>query len=267
MMKLTIVMSVRNQAGSLEPAVNSILKQTFKDFQLIIVDDASTDETEEILTSLTGKDKRIKVINNRYQLGLTKSLNKALKEAKTQYVARMDGDDISLPQRLEEQVNFLDRHPQVGILGTAVHLINDQGKQIGLKRHPLDHKTIYKAILSYCPFIHPTLMFRRSALLTIGDYNQEFLFAQDYEIALRMLSQFKGANLPQPLLDYRVDSRLAISMEHLKEQEWLALKARFLALRHYGYPVIDTWRLIKPLLSFLLPSFIKKIIYRRFFWR
>jgi len=267
MKKLSIIMAVYNNASTLQQAINSILKQTFKDFQFIIVNDASTDNSEQILNQLAQKDKRIKLINNRAQLGLTKSLNKALKSVKTKYIARMDGDDIALPKRFEKQVDYLDKHSQIHLLGTAVYLINNQNKQIGLKRHSSDSKILRKKILHFCPFIHPTWMLRRSVLLEVGEYNQNFPYAQDYELVLRIASKFFTANLPEPLLKYRVDSSAAISLKNLKKQEWLALKARFLALVNYSYPLSESWKLIKPALSFLVPVFIKRIIYRQFYWK
>jgi len=266
-MKLSVIMAVYNNAPTLQQAVNSILKQTFKDFQFIIVNDVSTDQSEQILNQLAKKDKRIKLINNKAKLGLTKSLNKALKLVKTKYIARMDGDDIALPKRFEKQIDYLNKHPQIGLLGTAVYLINDKDKQIGLKRYSSNHKVLRKKVLHYCPFIHPTWILRRSVLLEVGEYNQNFPYAQDYELILRIASKFPTANLPEPLLKYRVDSSVAISLKNLKKQEWLALKARFLALVNYSYPLSESWKLIKPALSFLVPVSIKKIIYRQFYWK
>jgi len=265
-MKLSVVMSVHNNASTLKQAIDSLLHQTFKNFQLIILNDASTDESTTILTKSALDDKRIKIITNKAQLGLTKSLNKALKQVKTKYIARMDADDISLPRRLEKQLDFLEKHSDIMFIGTAAYLINDQEKQIGLKRFPSDNKTLRHLILRYCPFIHPTWMFRRSILREIGDYNENFPFAQDYEFVLRLMSKYQVANLPQPLLRYRVDSPTAISLKNLKQQEKFALKARYLALSHYGYPRSESWKLVKPALSCLVPASIKKPIYRRFFW-
>ena len=178
----------------------------------------------------------------------------------------MDADDLALPSRFAKQLQFLETHPQIMLLGTAAYLIDDNGKQIGLKRCPSDHDHIRAQILKYCPFIHPTWMFHRSIFQEIGEYNENFPFSQDYELVLRIASRFKTANLAEPLLKYRVNSAQAISLNHLKKQEWLALKARFLALTSYGYPFTEAWKLIKPLLSFLIPVAIKKIVYRKFFW-
>jgi glycosyltransferase involved in cell wall biosynthesis len=265
-MKLSLIMAVHDQAATLESAVSSILNQSFGQFEFIIVDDASASDTKQILNRFSQQDKRIKLITNSHQLGLTRSLNKALAQARGQYIARMDSDDLALATRLEKQLEYLSSHSQLALLGTAVYLINSEGNRIGLKRYPSDYQTLKKIILSYCPFVHPTLMIRHSVLRELGGYKPEFTYAQDYELVLRLLAQYPAANLPQPLLEYRVDTPEAISFKHLKLQERLALKARVLALTQYHYPFSQAWRLLKPGLSYLVPSSLKKIIYRRFFW-
>lgn len=265
--KLTVIMPVYNQKLTVLAAVESILSQTFKDFILIIIDDASSDNSLEILQTAARKDQRIKLITNHHHLGLTRSLNKALHLVKTPYISRMDADDIALPARFAKQIQFLEKHPQIMLLGTAAYLIDDSNKLIGLKRYPSDHDHLRAQILKYCPFIHSTWMLRRSTFQAVGDYNENFPFSQDYELSLRIVSRFQTANLPEPLLKYRVNSPTAISLNHLKTQERLALQARFTALFREGYSFTEAWKLIKPLLSFLVPVSIKKIVYRHFFWR
>ena len=259
-MKLSVLMSVHNNAQTLQSALNSILTQTFKNFVFIIIDDASTDESSTILAQIALDDKRVKLITNKHRLGLTRSLNKGLKVIKTKYIARMDADDICMPKRFQMQLDFLDNHPNISLVGTAAYLINHHGKQLGLKRFPSDNQHLKNTVLRLCPFIHPTWMFRRLVLSQIGKYNQKFTYAQDYDFILRLLACHQAANLPQPLLKYRVDSPATISQKKLKQQELFALKARFMALAYYGYPVAESWKLIKPVLSFIVPAFIKKSI-------
>src|SRR3989338_10709157 len=133
--KISVIMSVYNGMPYLPEAVKSILNQTYKNFEFIIIDDASTDQSTKYLRFL--KDKRIKLIKNSKNLGLAASLNKALKFAKGEYIARMDADDISLPKRFEKQVKFFKKHPSVDICGTWVNLIDDVGKIIGEKKYPI----------------------------------------------------------------------------------------------------------------------------------
>ena len=265
-MLLTVLMAVYNNASTLEKAIQSILSQTLKDFQLVVVNDASTDESNQILAKFQKKDNRLKLITNQHQLGLTRSLNKGIKTIKTKYIARMDADDISLPKRLEKQLAFLETHPKIGLLGTAAVLINQNDQKLRIKTHPIDHLHITKAALSYCPFIHPTWMIRRSVLLELNGYNENFPYAQDYELALRIIPKYKTANLPEPLLKYRVNSSQAISLKNLKAQEYLAIKARFQALVLNGYSLTQSWRLIKPILSYLIPVKLKQSIYQKYYW-
>lgn len=266
-MKLTVVMSVKNNQDTLKEAIDSILNQTYSGYKFIIVDDASTDDSSVILRQASLKDKRIQIISNQKSLGLTKSLNQALKKTNTKYIARMDADDISLPKRLKLQFDYLESHPKIALLGTAAFLINRYGKKIKLKRYPSDYQQLRNLILHFCPFIHPTLMIRLKVLKKLGFYNPQFPFAQDYDLALRLLIKHQAANLPQPLIKYRVDSPQAISSKHLKTQERLAIKARFRALTTYNYPKQESWKLIKPMLSFLVPSKIKTRIYQQTFFK
>ena len=265
-MDLSVVMTVYNNEKTLRLAIDSILSQTYADFIFYIVDDCSSDESPRILEEYCCKDKRIKLIINRRHLGLTKSLNKALCLVKTKYVARMDADDIALPKRLAKQINFLNNHQDIALLGTAVYLINDNGQQLGQKSFPLDNQHLRKKILQFCPFIHPTWLFRQEIVAELGGYNEDFPYAQDYELALRIAVKYPVANLAELLLYYRVAGSGSISWVKLKIQEAFAIKARWLALFKFGYPKQEFYKLIKPLLSFLVPTGIKKLVYQKLFW-
>lgn len=266
MPKVSIVMSLYNNCQFLQEAVQSILRQTLKDFEFIIIDDGSLDNSLEIIKRFSKKDKRIKIIIHKKKLGLTRSLNEGIHLAKGEFIARMDGDDICLSQRLEKQIEFLEKNQDIGFCGTAAILIDKNNNKIGKKIHPAENKDIHKAVLSYCPFIHPTLMFRRQILEEAGLYNEAFVFAQDYELVLRLLRKYKAANLKEPLLYYRVGEEKSTSIAKLKYQEYLALKARWLALTKYHYSILESWKFIKPLLSFLVPTSFKILIYKKFYW-
>lgn len=265
-MDLSVVMAVYNQAETLPQAARSILEQSFSDFQFIVVDDHSTDETVLILRRLAKNDRRIKVISNSSHLGLTKSLNLGWRSAKTRFIARMDADDIALPKRLKKQREYLLNHPKIALLGTGAYLVNEDGQRAGVKLLPQSGEKIRRIILSYCPFIHPTWMLPKNILAEFDGYDESFPYAQDYELALRIVSRHPTANLPEPLVYYRVNSPGAISLKRLKQQEILALKARWWAITKHGYSWAESWRLIKPLLSFGVPAGIKKVVYEKIFW-
>src|SRR3989344_1456117 len=157
--KISVIMSVYNGMPYLEQAAESVLNQTYKNFEFIIVDDASTDDTLKYLKLL--KDRRIKLIRNKKNLGLAASLNIALRQAKGDYIARMDADDISYPERLDIQLKFLTKNKSIDLCGSWVTLINDEGEKIGANRkNPRDDKMIKKLLGIRPTIIHPTFFGR-----------------------------------------------------------------------------------------------------------
>jgi glycosyltransferase involved in cell wall biosynthesis len=197
---VSVIMSVHNGSAFLAEAIESILNQDYKDFEFIIINDASTDASGEIIRSYN--DSRIIAISNSTNLGLTKSLNLALKIAKGIYVARMDADDISKPDRFEKQVSFLNKHPDVGFCGTQVFYSN-QSKTTGF--YPMEYEEIKVAAMSMNPFAHPTVVFRRKLFADNNlFYDEEYKSGQDYELWSRALFVTKGVNLKERLLVYRV---------------------------------------------------------------
>ena len=250
--KISVVMSVYNQAQYLKQSITSILNQAFVSFELIIINDASTDATLKILRQF--KDGRIKLLLNRKHRGLAASLNRGIRHSRGEYIARMDADDIARPDRLKLQLHFLESHPAVVACGTGVDLINTQGQNIGRKTYP---QHITKSLLMrYNPLIHPTVMIRKAACI----YNENLNGAEDYDLWLRLGSQRQLVNLRQTLLAYRVNP-WGISWSQLKQTELQAIKARFKALKDYNYPRRQAIYLIKPILSYLIPSRIKKLLF------
>ena len=147
--KVSVVMSVYNGAISLDESMRSILAQTFTDFELIVINDASTDTTASILKGYEARDPRVKVVTNEHNLGLTKSLNKGAGMAKGEYIARMDADDVACPQRFAKQVAFLDTHTEYGLVGTWADVIDDTGKKIHTFEWESEDKDIRKNLIKY----------------------------------------------------------------------------------------------------------------------
>ncbi len=221
--QISIVMSVYNGASYLEEAINSILQQTYANFELIIVDDASTDATSEILRKFD--DCRIRVITNPRNLGLTKSLNIGMAAARGKYIARMDADDLSLPHRLELQWQFLESHPDYALLGSPYYQIDEQGQIRSLIRVLTENEALRDGLRQQNWFGHGSVMMRREAVEQLGGYDERFTYAQDYDLWLRMSEQFKIANLEEPLYCWRA-SASCISQSKIKEQEYFAELAR-----------------------------------------
>lgn len=197
--KISVIMSVYNGERYLREAIESILNQTFTDFEFIIVNDGSTDSSLEIIQSYD--DERIKIINNEKNIGLTKSLNKALKVARGEYIARQDADDISLPNRFEEQIKYLERHPEVALLGTNIYKIDENGKIIG--KYIVLAKPSIKDLFNGNQFNHGSVMFKKEVIDELGGYNELFKYAQDYELWLRIAKHYNIRNVTQILYKLR----------------------------------------------------------------
>ncbi len=229
MPKISVIMSVYSGERHLREAVDSILNQTASDLEFIVIDDASQDGTSRILDSYS--DSRFKVHRNSENLGLTRSLNQALDLASGEYIARMDADDISLPDRLARQIAFLDSHPDIGVVGTALRRISIRGTKIGgVVRKPLSDTAIRWACLLENPIAHPSVMMRHSVLTEHGlRYDPSFQTSQDYELWVRMLQVCKAANLPEPLLYYRVHFN-TVSLAHRSMQQEYSAKISFNAI-------------------------------------
>ncbi len=222
--KMSVLMSVYNGEKHLSESIESILNQTFTDFEFIIVNDGSSDSSPEIIESYS--DERIQIINNEENIGLTKSLNKAIKQARGEYIARQDADDISLPNRLELQLEFLERYPEVALLGTGIYVIDENGDAIEKR---IMHPNPKKSLLKGNRFIHGSVMFRKSAIDEFGAYNETLRYSQDYELWLRMSKKHNVRNLTAPLYKLRMH-RGSILSKNIEEQQMYAVLARKLTL-------------------------------------
>lgn len=196
---ITVIMSVHNGARYLREAISSILNQTEKEFEFIIVDDASTDDSASIIHSFN--DPRIVLIKNSQNLGLTKSLNVALRKSNGTYIARMDADDIALLERLTVQRNFLDSHPDIVCVGSALRIIDEHGVERGTKSVFTDPDLLAFHMRLKNQIAHPTVMFRKDA---VGEYDETFRYVQDYDLWSRLMDKgYKFSNIETPLLLYR----------------------------------------------------------------
>jgi hypothetical protein len=167
------------------------------------VDDGSTDETREIVQA--HPDPRIRLIENPRNVGLTRSLNRGLSAARGELIARQDADDVSEPRRLARQVAFLDAHPDVALLGTWYRKIAADGRLRHERRPPRDWTDLRWALLFYCPFVHSSVMFRKSAVLQhVGGYDESFEYGEDYALWQRVAAQLRAANLAEPLVRLRI---------------------------------------------------------------
>ena len=212
---VTVLMSVHNDRHYLPAAVDSILRQSLEDLELLTFDDGSTDGSGDYLASLN--DPRVRLVRNGSNLGLTRSLNRGLDLAEGLYLARMDADDVAAPQRLARQVAFLDAHPHVGVVGSSRVLIDEAGAVVAHAAAAEDDPAIRWKCLLGNPFAHPSVMLRLDLLNAHRlRYDETYRTAQDYELWSRLLAVTKGHNLPEPLLYYRL--RAGVSRTRKPEQ-------------------------------------------------
>jgi glycosyltransferase involved in cell wall biosynthesis len=225
--RLSVIMSVFNAGPYLRPAIDSVLAQTFRDFELVVVDDASTDNGRDIIDSYT--DPRLAPLYNPANLGLSRSLNRAMAASRGELLARMDGDDISFPHRFAAQVDFLDRHPEVGVVGAAMEVRNPAGVFLYRYDVPLCHSLITWSIFFGRPLAHPTVMLRRACLEPAGGYDPAWR-CEDLELWTRLADKTRFANLPDALYHYRSHPQSAVSRrpEEMR-QHVLEVRRRFLS--------------------------------------
>lgn len=203
--EISIIMPVYNAEKYLREAIESILRQTYRNFVLYIINDGSSDNSEEIILSF--KDQRIKYLKNSCNLGIVKTLNKGLEIADTKYIARMDADDICDKRRLETQYNELEKDSDLVLLGTAASLINEDGIIVGKIIPPQDDRAIRTSLLFSNVFIHSSVMIRNSILKeNKWNYNINHKAVEDYGLWTKIADKYKVKILPLQLMKYRINT-------------------------------------------------------------
>ena len=240
-------MPVHNGLRFLEAAVQSILGQSWRDFEFLIINDGSTDGTEEYLKNVGRTDPRIRVIHQP-KSGLIRTLNRGIEESRGKYFARMDSDDLSTSSRLETQLALLEEQPDLAVLGGAISVIDASGEAIGGLKFPA-HDQVIKAKLNLgdCPLCHPTTVIRLNVLRSLGGYRPTFPDAEDYDLWLRIAERWRLANLSSVVLHYRRHTG-QVSINKVRQQALSNLAARTDAeLRRRGqYNYFDSVREISP---------------------
>lgn len=206
---VSVVMPVYNGERYLAQAIESILNQTFQNFEFIVVNDGSTDETPAILRRYD----RLTVLNQENQ-GVAAASNNGIALTSGKYIARLDADDFSLANRLERQVDFLESNPEIGILGSSAYIIDSENRKWGIQKMPLSDAELRWMGLFKCPFIHSSVIFRRELVDKINAlYDPAFAPSDDYELWIRLLKITRGMNLKSPAILYRVHSKNASTVQ------------------------------------------------------
>ncbi|MDB9722656.1 glycosyltransferase [Candidatus Marinimicrobia bacterium] len=212
---LTVILPVYNGAKFLNTCIESILQQTYQDFEFLIIDDFSKDKSIEIISSYT--DSRINFISNNKNLGLTKTLNNGLKIATGNYIARIDQDDFSNKERFSKQIDYLTRHPNVKLIGSWCNIINGDNKFIKSLKPPKSRKKILESFIKSNPFIHSSVIFDKKTVLKLGGYPESFVHAQDFALWYSITINNLVYNIPEKLVTLKWHSKRATLSSHNKK--------------------------------------------------
>ena len=251
---VSVLMPVYNAARFLREAVDSVLAQTYPAFELIAIDDASTDASHALLMEYAARDARVRVFRQPENLGIVAARNRAFREASAdaRYYAILDSDDVALPDRLERQVAFLEAHPDHALVGGHTLIIDDHSQEIGIRHYPTDYASICRTITRYNPIAQPAVMLRRS-LLDSAPYDPSFPRCQDYALWLRLAAEHPIANLDCPVLRYRVSDtqgkrthlRQTLALTLRLQRKWL-LHPRFRSAFNLAYVAAEHGLLLLP---------------------
>jgi glycosyltransferase involved in cell wall biosynthesis len=209
-------MVVCNVERFLGEAIESILCQTFRDFELVVVDYGSTDSTKDTVAQIAAKDRRVRV-HEIPHCGLGQARNAACSLARGRYIALMDADDVAMPWRLQLQMDFLKMHPDIGLLGASVQWIDSTGRDLFVCRFPTNDKQLREQLSRRCCFWQPTVILSKEAFVRSGGYRDAFSPAEDYDLWLRITEQYQCSNLPEVVLKYRIHPN-QVSLRKRKQQ-------------------------------------------------
>ena len=255
MPKLSVISGAYNVGRyySLDKSIKSVLSQTFSDFEFIICNDGSADDTANILSEYAAKDPRIKILSNEKNLGLAATLNKCIEASVGDYVVRHDLDDYNAPERFAKQLEFMESHPEIAILGTQVYLFDENGVW-GEENFPTDVQK--KDFLFTSPYKHGSVMIRRDALLAVGGYRvaPETYRTEDYDMFMSLKTLYDGANIEDRLY-YFCEDKAARKRRKYKYRIDEA-KVRYRGFKKLGLLPRGIFYVIKPLIVGLIPTFL-----------
>jgi glycosyltransferase involved in cell wall biosynthesis len=233
---ISVVMPAFNTRRFAARAIDSILDQTCADFEFIIVDDASTDGSAEMFRDYAARDARVRVLRNDANLGFVRSRNRGIEAARAALIANMDSDDIALPSRLDRQRALMAARPEVGVCGGDVILIDEDDREMGVRRYRTDDAGLRARLFMFNPFAQPLTMIRKRVLDEVGLYKPEYILADDLDLWFRIGMRHQFANAGEPLLKYRVHAASATG-SRLREMQRAVMQVRRIARREYGYRV------------------------------
>jgi cellulose synthase/poly-beta-1,6-N-acetylglucosamine synthase-like glycosyltransferase len=245
---VSVALVVSNVDRFLAESIESILGQTFRDFEFIIVDFGSTDNSKSIISKYAAIDSRVK-FHEIPHCGLAEARNAACSLAEGKYIAIMDADDVSVPERLSWQAEFMENHPEVGVVGGSVERIDATSRPLQVFQYPLENREIQSELLTHCVFCQPTVLMRRDAFVRVGGYRGPFAPAEDYDLWLRIAESFQLANLVKVVLKYRIhSSQVTLRKRRQQIMGSLAAQASARARRNGGPDPLNRVKEITPAL-------------------
>jgi glycosyltransferase EpsE len=259
--EVSVVMATFNEPGPvIRQSIESILRQTFSDLELIILDDSTDKETIDAIDAYS-TDKRVIILREKTRIGFVKSLNKGFRIAKGRFIARMDGDDVSLLNRIELQVNYLNEHPEIDVVGGSMHIIDENAHLTSYRKYPISALGFKWLSIYRTPLAHPTVMLRQQCVQEGYLYDEHFQKSEDLEYWLRLRKNgYKLANMPDYLLKYRICGDMAQKRvnNHWKHNH----RAR---LKNFSFrnPLFSSLSVMVSFCYTIMPPFIMRIIYRR----
>ena len=255
---ISVLMPAYNAEEYIAEAIESILNQTFKDYEFIIVDDCSTDNTWQIIKKYIKKDSRIKAHKNEKNLGIAGNRNKLISMAKGDYIIWQDADDISMPYRLEKQYKFMEENPEVGILGGWLQFFNKNGN-LSVRKYATDDKVLRRKIFIYSPVAQPAAIIRKKLLDEVGKYDLKYPPAEDIDMSFRIGVKCKFANLPEIIIKYRENNNSATFTKLKKiELDTIEIRKKYVKNPMYKITFFDQiYNFIQYISIFTIPPKLK----------
>lgn len=258
--RVTVLIGAFNSAATLERAIDAILAQTVRELELIVIDDGSTDATPAVIERACGRDPRVRALPMGRNVGIARSLNAGLEAARAPFVAVQDADDFSAPERLERQLAVLEAQPDVAVVGSRMHEVDEAGRALA-PRTSFAAGDVRRALLRFNPIPNTSAAMRRAAVLEAGGYDPRYRYAMEYDLWLRLAERWRLVTLEEPL-STRVmgTANVAARAERAQTAEAIAIRARALARRR---TLRGASGLLVPLLAWLTPTPLKRVRRRR----
>ena len=263
---VSILIPTYNSVDFVEDTVRSIMNQTYTNIEIVIVDDASTDGTMKILEKLSKEDKRIKLSQNKKNLGITDNMNNGIHKCIGKYIAILDGDDWAYPYRIEEQVKLMEKDEEVVLCAGYMDICDENLNVKTTRTYPLKDKEIRRAMVKYDPISHPSSMWRKDALLKTDLYSKNFPICRDYDLIVRISKFGKYENIPKSLIKYRVrkDSETG---KKIRQTQLYSFYIQMKAVFEYGFKFTFTdgiFLVLRLIATVILPTSLQRFIANNF---